>query len=118
MPDIFENTILCENCNKKTSKSYTYKDGFKIRNWYCENCNKKWYHPLDLKEYEDFNKLKNKSFEVKLRLIGNSFCVSIPREIIEFEKEMQQETNKIISMSLEEPQKLSLFFRRRIRKIY
>lgn len=118
MADIFENTILCEKCNKKTNKSVLHKEGFRIRTWECPQCHKKWYHPVDLQEFENFNKIRNKQFQVKLRLVGNSFCVSIPREIIEFEKEMQKEMDKMISMSLEEPEKLSLFFSKRIRKIY
>jgi len=66
-----------------------------------------------------------KNFQVKLRIVGNSYTASSPREIIEFENEMQTEFNKmrkrmsqIIHMSLEEPEKLSLFFTNKIRKFY
>ena len=61
-------------------------------------------------------KLRSKPFRVKLRYVGNSYIVSIPREIIEFE-DIERRLNKIIEMSLEEPGKLTLLFSR-VRKLY
>ncbi len=113
MADIFENTILCNSCNKKTVKKEIIKDGFIIRTAECPNCNKRWFHPLDLQEYENFQKLKSRTFQVKLRVVGNSYTVSIPREIIDFEEEMEREIDEMISMILEEPKKLSLFFQKK-----
>lgn len=125
MADIYENIILCNKCNKKTERSFIVKDGFKIRTWQCPICKKQWPHPLDLQEYENFSKIKNKNFQVKLRMVGNSYTVSIPREIIDFERDIQREMTqmerrmeRIIYMSLEEPEKLSLFFTNKIRKFY
>jgi len=116
MADIYENTILCENCNKKTVKGFAIKNGFKIRSWKCPSCNKVWYHPSDMQEYENFQKIKNQTFQVKLRMVGNSYTISIPREIIEFEEEMHRKINEMISMTMEEPTKLSIFFSKEIRK--
>lgn len=117
MADIFENAILCEKCNKKTKQALVARNGFKLRAWQCPSCKKIWYHPLDLQEYENFSKLRSKQFSVKLRMVGNSYTVSIPREIIDFQEEVEREMsnihhemNKIIHMNLEEPEKLSLFF--------
>ena len=118
MTDLFNTTILCEDCNRKTSKGELLKDGFRLRYWNCENCNKKWFHPLDNQNYEDFQKLKQKEFHVKLRMVGNSYTVSIPREIIDFEEEFDREMNKLINLSLDEPGKISIFLRKRIRKVY
>jgi len=118
MTDLFNTTILCEDCNRKTSKGELLKDGFRLRYWNCENCNKKWFHPLDKQNYEDFQKLKQKEFHVKLRMVGNSYTVSIPREIIDFEEEFDREMNKLINLSLDEPGKISIFLRKRIRKVY
>ncbi len=118
MADIFDNPILCKECNVKTRKTYTDKDGFTIRTLECPKCGKQWPHPLDLQDYENFNKIKNKQFQVKLRMVGNSYTVSIPREIIDFEEEISKEITKMIHMSLEEPEKLTLFFSKRIRKFY
>ncbi|MBU1246023.1 MAG: hypothetical protein KKH88_00010 [Nanoarchaeota archaeon] len=115
MEDMFENEILCNKCGKKTEKVTILKDGFKVRALECPGCGKKWLHPLDLKEYQDFITLKNRDFQVKLRMVGNSFSVTIPREIIEFEEKFRQiekEMDKMIHMSLQEPGKLTLFFKK------
>lgn len=117
MKDIYNTTILCEKCNRKTKKKTIHKEGFTLRAWECPKCNKLWYHPLDQQEYQNFQKLRDKNFRVKLRLVGNSFCVSIPKEIIEFHREMQKEMNEMISMSLEEPEKLSLYFTKRFKRL-
>ncbi len=113
MTDLFENKILCKNCDRVMDKGFTIKDGFKLRFLQCPKCNSRTYHPLDLKEYEDFNKIRNKQWEVKLRMVGNSYTVSIPKEIIEFEEQFQKEMDNIIRMTLEEPTKLSLFLTKR-----
>lgn len=117
MKDVFETTILCEKCNKKAQKGQIIKEGFRIRIWQCPVCKQIWYHPLDLNEYEQFKKLRKRQFQVKLRMVGNSWAVSIPREIIEFQQEMEQEMKKhmermncIVRLCMEEPGKLSLFF--------
>lgn len=117
MADIFDHPILCTDCKVETILGTTEKQGFKIRAKKCPKCDKTIPHPLDLQELENFNKIRNKQFQVKLRIVGNSYTVSIPREIIEFQEEMHREINKLINMSLEEPEKLSLFFTRKIRRI-
>ena len=94
MADIFENTLICENCDKKTERLQLVRDGFQLRMWKCPGCHKEWMHPADQQDYENFKRLKGKTFAVKLRLVGNSYTVSIPREIIDFEEEMQKEKYK------------------------
>lgn len=116
MEDIFNNTILCNQCEEKTSDITVFKDGFNLRAKKCPSCGKIIYHPLDLEEYNNFNKLKNKQFQVKLRIVGNSYTVSIPKEIIEFHEELNKEMDKLIKLSLEEPGKLSLFFNNFMRR--
>ncbi|MCD4759888.1 hypothetical protein K8R33_03295 [archaeon] len=115
MKDIFEANILCDKCNIKTDKKIAIKDGYKIRFFECPKCKEKIYHPLDLKEYQEFKNLKRRQFNVKLRMVGNSFSVTIPREIIDFEEkfaQMENEMNQMIRLSLEEPGRLSLRFRK------
>jgi len=109
MTDLFENTILCKDCNKKLTESFILKNGFKIRTINCTKCNKQWEHPTDLEAYKRYSNVRNKNFHVKLRMVGNSYAVSIPHEIVEFAK-LEKEMNKLIHMSLEEPGKLSMFF--------
>lgn len=115
MEDIFNTTILCDKCNIKTKKITIIKDGFKIRALECPKCKKKWFHPLDYRNYKDFINLTKRDFQVKLRMVGNSFSVTIPKEIIEFEekfKQLEKEMDKMIHMSLTEPGKLMLFFKK------
>lgn len=114
MEDIYDATMFCDKCKKSTTKSYKMKDGFKIRIWSCPECGKTWPHPSDMNNYTDFMDIKKRDFEVKLRPVGNSWTVSIPKEIIKFEAVSQ---TKVITMSLDEPGKLTLFFRR-VRKVY
>lgn len=115
--DIYDNTILCKRCNKQMDRIVITKDGYNLRAWRCPECKVIQLHPLDSEKYNEFQRLKQRDFEVKLRMIGNSFCVSIPREIIEFEKEMQRKMNNMIRMSLENPGTLTLHFNRKIKKI-
>lgn len=115
--DIYDNPILCKRCNNKMKRVVITKEGYNLRAWKCDKCNVIQLHPLDEAKFNDFKRLQQRDFEVKLRMIGNSFCVSIPKEIIDFEKEMQSKMNQMITMSLEGPEKLSLYFTDKIKKI-
>lgn len=110
MKDIFDQVVLCEKCNVRTIKNYTSLEGFKIRVLECPKCAEIVYHPGDIKEYEEYKKLKTRDFNVKLRMVGNSFCVSIPKEFIDFHKEFEKEFNDLVRMNLDGPGKISMFF--------
>ncbi len=108
--DIFDNVILCGKCNSKTKKNYAVKDGFELRVLECLKCGNIIYHPGDLKDYDDFKRLKERDFNVKLRMVGNSFCVSIPKELIDFHREFEREFNDLVRLSLDGPGRISMFF--------
>ena len=110
MSDIFENTILCKKCNKKMVPAKILKDGFILRAVKCPQCSNKIIHPEDLKEYENFSTLKSKRFQVKLRYVGNSYAVSIPREIIDFLGEQEKELKSVVDLCMEELGRVSLRF--------
>jgi len=110
MVDIFENTILCRNCDKKMCLSSINKNGFNLRLMICDTCNNKIVHPEDLKEYGDFQNLRKKNFRVKLRFVGNSYAVSIPREIIDFMNEQQKKLNEMVDLSFDDFRRISLNF--------
>ena len=116
MKDITENPILCKDCNRIMVKDKILKDGFNIRLWVCPSCNRKWYHPTDIQEYNNFTKISDKIFKVKLRMVGNSFCISIPREIIEF-RELGNKLDQLVYLYLEEPEKITLSFSEEINRI-
>jgi len=128
MADLFDNVIMCRECGTKMQKGHLVKNGFTIRAAFCKECNKKEYHPLDLSKYREFQEIKSKPFHVKLRLVGNSYSVSIPREILEFMQDsqevheshermhakiharMKQEMEQMVEMMLEDANKIALFF--------
>ena len=113
MKDLFDADIICNKCKDKTEKSVILKEGINMRYSECLSCKERWYHPSDIKDYEEFKKLKEREFHVKLRMVGNSFSVTIPKEIIEFEEQfnqMEKEMDKIMKLCLDRPGRLSLQF--------
>ena len=112
MNDIFDNTILCNKCGKKMQKAQVVKNGFILRLMVCPNadCNEKIIHPNDEQEYNRFISLKNKEFHVKMRLVGNSYAVSIPKEIVSFMNEQTKIMDEMVKLCFEDFGKLSLNF--------
>jgi len=110
MTDIFDNPILCKKCNIKMQKAKLIKNGFLFRTLICPKCKSKIIHPLDEQEYNKFINLKNKEFKVKMRLVGNSYAVSIPKEIVSFMKEQEKIMNDMVRLCFEDMGKLSLNF--------
>ena len=76
----------------------------------CENCGKSIVHPEDKKEYEEFVRLKQKEYNVKMRMVGNSYAVSIPREIVDFMQEQENMMNNMVKLCFEEAGRISLDF--------
>jgi hypothetical protein len=110
MADLFENTILCKNCEKKMIREDVSKNGFLIRSVKCPLCNNRILHPDDLSEFENFRELKSKRFRVKLRFVGNSYAVSIPREIIDFMSIQEKKLNEMVDLCFEDFKRISLNF--------
>jgi hypothetical protein len=110
MVDIFDCEILCDKCEQKMSNSFIRKNGFNLRIKKCENCGNVLVHPEDKMEYENFMRLKNKEFEVKMRMVGNSYAVSIPREIVDFLHEQEKLIDNMVKLSFEDAGRLSLMF--------
>jgi len=61
-------------------------------------------------EYEEFMRLKQKEYEVKMRMVGNSYAISIPREIVDFMREQENMINDMVKLSFQEAGRLSLSF--------
>lgn len=110
MADIFDNTILCNECNKAMKPTLISKNGFNLRAVKCEKCNQVIVHPTDKKEYEEFMRLKEKEYNVKMRMVGNSYAVSIPREIVDFMREQESMIDDMVRLSFEKAGRLSLMF--------
>jgi len=110
MEDIFDHTILCSKCNKKMEAGLITRNGFNLRAVKCEHCGKSIIHPEDKREYEEFIRLKQKEYNVKMRMVGNSYAVSIPREIVDFMQEQESVMNQMVRLCFEEAGKISLDF--------
>jgi len=78
----------------------------------CDKCSHKILHPTDEQEYSKFINLRNKEFRVKMRLVGNSYAVSIPKEIVSFIREQEKIMNDMVRLCFEDFGKLSLDFNR------
>lgn len=110
MTDIFDNPILCKRCNVVMKKAQMIKGGFVFRVLVCPKCQDKIVHPIDEQKYNEFKNLKNKEFKVKMRLVGNSYAVSIPREIVNFMETHEKMMDDMVRLCFEDFGKLSLNF--------
>ena len=110
MADIFDSVILCNKCNSKMQKAQFLKNGFTFRAVVCPKCSEKIIHPVDEQEYKKYVGLKNKQFTVKMRLVGNSYAVSIPKEIVSFMNEQKKIMDDMVNVCFEEMGRLSLNF--------
>lgn len=110
MTDVFDNIILCKKCNKAMKFGIIEKNGFELRAVQCSKCKELIVHPVDKQEYKDFIDLKKKEFNVKMRMVGNSYAVSIPRQIVDFMKEQEKAMNDMVRLCFEDAHRLSLRF--------
>lgn len=110
MADIFDNKILCKKCDREMQKSELLKNGFRIRIMSCDKCSEKIAHPVDEAEYNKFVNLKNKEFRVKMRIVGNSYAVSIPKEIVSFIQHQEKMIDDMVRLCFEDAGRLSLNF--------
>lgn len=108
--DIFDNTILCKKCDTKMEKAKVARHGFVLRAVVCPKCKEKVIHPVDEAEYGKYVDLKNKDFRVKMRLVGNSYAVSIPKEIVSFIREQEKIMDDMVRLCFEEAGRISLNF--------
>jgi hypothetical protein len=76
-------------------KQEIHRDGVVVRAVVCPNCSDKIIHPQDLNALQHFHNLRDKTFVVKLRMVGNSHAISIPKEIVDFMNEHQMKMNNM-----------------------
>jgi len=93
-------------------KAKLIKNGFMFRAVVCPNkkCGEKIIHPVDEEKYNKFINLKNKDFRVKMRLVGNSYAVSIPKEIVSFMNAHEKIMDDMVKLCFEDLHKLTLNF--------
>lgn len=86
------------------------RNGFQLRALVCPNGHDKIIHPKDEEEYKKFKDLREKEFKVKMRIVGNSYAVSIPKEIVSFMQDQEKLMNDMVKLCFEESGRLSLTF--------
>ncbi len=110
MTDIFDNKIICKNCDMEMEPIKVSRSGLVLRAVECPKCSSRIIHPKDEQEYNDFIKLRKKKFNVKMRFVGNSYAVSIPREIVNFIKEQEKVMDNMVRLCFEDFGRISLNF--------
>jgi len=114
MTDIFDAKILCNKCNISMKRMIVNREGVGLRAIECPSCKDKIIHPEDKHNFDHFHDLKGKTFHVKLRMVGNSHAISIPKEIVDFMDEMhrgmKREMDDMVRLCFEDFGRLSLNF--------
>ena len=114
MTDIFDTNITCKNCQLEMKKTIVEKNGLELRAVKCTNCGDTIIHPADLNALEHFGELRGKTFNVKLRVVGNSHAISIPKEIVDFitdqHRSMQSDMADMVRLCVDDLDKLTLRF--------
>jgi hypothetical protein len=93
------------------------RDGFELRAVRCPGCKDVIIHPADMQALDHFKDLKGRTFQVKLRIVGNSHAISIPKEIVTFMHEHQralgnvsQDIDEMVRLCFEDFDRLSVRF--------
>ena len=110
MTDIFDTTITCKKCGEEMEKVLANKAGFQLRAIECPKCHDKIIHPADINNLEHYNNLKGKTFHVKLRMVGNSHAISIPKEIVNFMHQQERIMDDMVRLCFEDMRNLRLEF--------
>lgn len=110
MTDIFNESISCKDCKVEMKQIIANKQGLELRAIQCPKCNKQIIHPADLNGLENFKNLRGKTYNVKLRVVGNSHAISIPKEIVEFMRHQEKMMDDMVRLCFEDMHRLSLNF--------
>jgi hypothetical protein len=114
MKDIFDAKIMCEKCDRVMVNGFIEKSGFKLRVKKCSECGERIFHPIDMNELERYKDMRGKTYNVKLRIVGNSHAISIPKEVVDFMNRSRVQARKdmddMVKLCFEDFGKLSLDF--------
>ena len=112
MTDIFNETISCKDCKIEMKHTILNKQGLQLRAVECPQCKKQLIHPADLNAVENFKPLKDKTYSVKLRMVGNSHAISIPKEIVDFIRQQERIMDNMVKLCFKDMRTLDLVFGR------
>lgn len=110
MKDIFDQKIICKQCNEEMERTLIAREGIQLRAVECPSCGETITHPADEQSFGQYQNLKGKTYNVKLRVIGNSHAISIPKEIVEFIQQEEKIMNDMVRLCFEDMRRLRLDF--------
>ncbi len=114
MTDIFDAKVLCKDCDVEMQQTYVKKEGAELRAVKCNKCGDTIIHPADLNALSHYQNLRGKTFSVKLRMVGNSHAISIPKEIVDFMNEqhgqMRRQMDDMVRLCFEDFDTLKVRF--------
>lgn len=74
--------IPCE-CGNMASRSTIKYNDYEIRGWICKKCMKEYIHPEDSLKISKIEALKKSGIKVKIRTVGQSLVITLPKELAE-----------------------------------
>lgn len=74
--------IPCECGAMASKRTIKYKD-YEVRGWVCEKCKKEYIHPEDSLKISKLEALKKEHVKVKIRTVGQSLVITLPKEVAE-----------------------------------
>ncbi len=83
----FENLKLRCECNGDMKRITTIWKDIEVRGWRCSKCNEELIHPVDAQKALEIDRARrNNELTVKLRKVGKSNVVTVPKPIMETER--------------------------------
>lgn len=74
--------------------------GYEVRGWACRKCKKEYLHPDDSLKISKLEELKKAGVRVKIRTVGQSLVITLPKELAELYGLEQGETVELVPGSL------------------
>src|SRR3989339_500737 len=74
--------IPCE-CGGMASRGTVKYKSYEIRGWVCAKCKKEYIHPEDSMKISKLEELKKSNPSVKIRTVGQSLVITLPKEIVD-----------------------------------
>ena len=74
------------------SKGAVKYQNYEVMGWLCKKCKKEYIHPEDSVKISKLEELKKNGIKVKIRTVGQSLVITLPKELAELYGLEQGET--------------------------
>lgn len=72
------------SCGKIAKHTYTNIEGYRVKAWKCKTCGEEYLDSADAEFLLLLKKMKKKPLTAKVGVLGGSYIIRIPKEIVEF----------------------------------